>query len=330
MKYGENDGAVGYLIGEENRGLQVMFLMMNAARLAVGVQGVAIAERATQAAHRLRQRAQTRRNRRDTGRRDGRDRPPPGCPAHAVDHEGPDSRSHAPYAWQQRPRIDVSERAGDEGLRAKAAARAALLTPVAKAYSTDIGVEVASIGVQVHGGMGYVEETGAAQFLRDARIFPIYEGTNGIQAIDLVQRKLPLDGGETLKACLAELGAIIAETRSSNAPGFADMAEQLGVALDALATASDWMSRQLQSGDPHRALAGATAYLRLFGVTAGGTMLAKCALDAARAEAADQSSTATLARFFAAEIASAAPGLARATMDAGTLPAADIQQLLVA
>src|SRR5262249_41805009 len=122
---------------------------------------------------------------------------------------------------------DVARRAKDVAARAAAAQRVALLTPVAKAFATDIGCEVASIGVQVHGGMGYIEETGAAQIYRDARILPIYEGTNGIQAIDLVTRKLPLAGGKAVEACIFELQATADAVRASNAPEFGRMAERL-------------------------------------------------------------------------------------------------------
>ena len=136
---------------------------------------------------------------------------------------------------------DVSRRAKDAAERAAAANRVALLTPIAKAFSTDIGCEVASIGVQVHGGMGFIEETGAAQIYRDARILPIYEGTNGIQAIDLVVRKLPLEGGKVVAAYIGELQKTVEEVRASNRPEFGRMGERLGEAVAALAEASRWM-----------------------------------------------------------------------------------------
>ena len=191
MKFGEKgDGAVGYLVGEENRGLNVMFIMMNAARLAVGTQGVAVAERATQRAVAY---AKERRQGRSTkGGGDGM--------APIIEHADIRRSLLTMKALTQAARAiclvtaketDVARRSKNPAERAAAAHRVALLTPVAKAFSTDIGCEVASIGVQVHGGMGFIEETGAAQIYRDARILPIYEGTNGIQAIDLVTRKLP-------------------------------------------------------------------------------------------------------------------------------------------
>jgi len=260
MKYGEKGaGAIGYLVGEENRGLNVMFIMMNAARLAVGVQGVAVAERATQLA--------------------------------------------TAYAKE----TDVARRAKKDAERAAAHARVALLTPVAKAFATDIGCEVASIGVQVHGGMGFIEETGAAQIYRDARILPIYEGTNGIQAIDLVTRKLPLGGGKVMEAYLAELKQTVDAVRASNHRELGRMGERLGEAVTALAEASRWMGEVLSS-NPDAALAGASPYLRLFGLAAGGVYLAKGALAAVRTGAANAQIVA-VARFFAETLATAAPGL---------------------
>src|SRR3954462_5111495 len=195
MIYGDRDGAVGWLVGEENRGLACMFTMMNNARLNVGLQGVSIAERATQqAVGYARERVQ--------GSREGR-------PARII--EFPDvrrmllrmkaltqaARALTYYCAGQTDRAGL----GDGAARA----RADLLTPLVKAYGTDVGVEVTSLGVQVHGGMGYIEETGAAQHFRDARITPIYEGTNGIQAADLVGRKLSMDGGAALFALLDKM-----------------------------------------------------------------------------------------------------------------------------
>ncbi|MGE3366097.1 MAG: acyl-CoA dehydrogenase C-terminal domain-containing protein, partial [Rhizobiaceae bacterium] len=156
--------------------------------------------------------------------------------------------------------------------------RAGLLTPVAKAFSTDVGVDVASLGVQVHGGMGLIEETGAAQLLRDARIAPIYEGTNGIQAIDLVTRKLPLDGGAHVHGYIEELRQIAVDVAASNRDGFGATAERLAAALDDLATATTWLQQAVAEGRMDDALAGATPYLRLFALAAGGAYLAKAAL----------------------------------------------------
>jgi hypothetical protein len=202
--------------------------------------------------------------------------------------------------------LDRAERSADKAARATAHARASLLTPVAKAFSSDIGVEVASLGVQVHGGMGFIEETGAAQHFRDARIAAIYEGTNGIQAIDLVTRKVPLNGGETIKAYIGELRGTVAAVKQSNAPAFGETAARLAEAVDSLERATVWLLAQKSSPN---ALAGATPYLRLFGNAAGGCMLAEQALAALRDG--DGAGRTALARFFAENIAVQASGLER-------------------
>ncbi len=307
MKYGEKgQGAIGYLVGEENRGLNVMFIMMNAARLAVGVQGVAIADRATQRAVAY---AKERRQGR-TASSKGHEMGP------IIEHADIRRSLLTMKALTQAARsiclvvareIDISRAAADPGERAHAANRAALLTPIAKAFSTDIGCEVASMGVQIHGGMGFVEETGAAQHYRDARILPIYEGTNGIQAIDLVTRKLPLEGGKVMEGYISELMQTVQEVRASNRPEFGRMADRLGEAVGALAEASRWMGRTL-AGNPEPALAGATPYLRLFGLAAGGCYLARGALLAVRGGEAGNAQVA-YARFFAENLATAAAGL---------------------
>ena len=307
MKYGEKGaGAIGYLVGEENRGLNVMFIMMNAARLAVGVQGVAVAERATQLATAY---AKERRQGRSAGSTGDTMAP-------IIEHADIRRSLMTMKALTQAARAiclvtaketDVARRAQKDAERAAAHARVALLTPVAKAFATDIGCEVASIGVQVHGGMGFIEETGAAQIYRDARILPIYEGTNGIQAIDLVTRKLPLGGGKVMEAYLAELKQTVDAVRASNHRELGRMGERLGEAVTALAEASRWMGEVLSS-NPDAALAGASPYLRLFGLAAGGVYLAKGALAAARTGAANAQIVA-VARFFAETLATAAPGL---------------------
>jgi acyl-CoA dehydrogenase len=318
MKYGENgEGAVGYLVGEENRGLNVMFIMMNAARLAVGMQGVAVAERATQRALSYARE-----------RRQGRSSLSTGAEmAPIIEHADIRRSLMTMKALTQAARAiclmtaretDVARRSKDAAERAAALNRVALLTPVAKAFSTDIGCEVASIGVQVHGGMGFIEETGAAQHYRDARILPIYEGTNGIQAMDLVGRKLPLEGGKVVLDYIAELNLTVEEVRASNRPEFGRMGERLQEAVAALAEASRWIGGTLQR-DPDNAMAAAVPYLRLFGLAAGGVYLAKGALAASRNGAssapAPGAQTIALARFFAETLATAAPGLKASVVD---------------
>ncbi|MGE3624838.1 MAG: acyl-CoA dehydrogenase [Hyphomicrobiales bacterium] len=304
MQMGDGGGATGWLVGEKNHGLAAMFTMMNRARLAVGIQGVGIAERATQQAiafaHERRQ-----------GHLGGDAGPVP-----IVRH--PDvrrmllsmqARTAAARAicYATARALDLAERLPDEAGRKRAHALGSLLTPVAKAWSTDIGVEVASTGIQVHGGMGFIEETGAAQHLRDARIAPIYEGTNGIQAIDLVTRKLALEQGETVRRHIAGMRAIAGEVKASNLPAFGRTAERLEEAVGALEEATAWLLTAL-AGDPQAALAGATPYLRLFGVASGGCYLARGALAESR-EGGPGRMTA-LARHFAEHHCTEARGLA--------------------
>jgi len=311
MVYGDNGGAKAWLVGEANRGLNAMFVMMNAARLGVALQGVAIGEKAYQ--HALAYARQ---------RQQGR------VAAGAVTNtivEHPDVRRMLATmkALVQAARgvchltamaIDASERAGGPEARAEAGERAALLTPVAKAFSSDIGDEVASLGLQIHGGMGYIEETGAAQLVRDARIASIYEGTNGIQAIDLVQRKLPLSGGATLAREIALMRATIAEVAASGEPEFGPTAARLVEAVNALEQASAFLGRAL-SADAPSALAGATPYLKLFGLTLGGVCLARAGL-AARTQPSERGRIG-LARFYAEKLTTVAPGLARAIVSGG-------------
>ena len=306
MKFGEKDGAVGYLVGEENRGLNTMFHMMNAARLAVGVQGVALAERATQRAVAF---AAERRQGRTASVKAGDMGP-------IIEHADVRRMLATMKALTQAARAiclataaatDISRRASGEGERLAAADRVALLTPIAKAFSTDIGCEVTSLGIQVHGGMGFIEETGAAQYYRDARIPPIYEGTNGIQAIDLVMRKLGLGGGEVVKTYLGELKITVREVQAANRPEFGRMGERMAETLSALLEATSWMGEALQK-NPESALAGATPYLRVFGLAAGGHYLAKGAL--AATGNGDGLDRITLARFFAENLSVAGPGLA--------------------
>jgi acyl-CoA dehydrogenase len=312
MIFGDQGGATGYLIGEENAGMACMFTMMNRARLAVGLQGVGIAERATQQALAY---ARERRQGRVAGM-------PANESAPIIAHPDVKRMLMTMRALTQAARavcyataiaLDRAERANDNAARQAANARASLLTPVAKAFSSDIGVEVASLGVQVHGGMGFIEETGAAQFLRDARITPIYEGTNGIQAIDLVTRKLPLGDGAVVEDYLAELRRIVEAVNATNDPALGWSGVRLEEALDGLTRATRWMLAKLDNGAAE-ALAGATPYLRLFGITVGGCLLAQQALAALRLNT-DASSRVALARFFAENFAVEAGALERIVIE---------------
>ena len=287
---GEEAGAVGWLVGEENRGLACMFTMMNNARLLVGVQGIGVAEAAFQKALDY---ARERRQGRSTRLAGGAE--PAGTMSPIVEH--PDvarslltmkalTGAARAIAYACGHATDMAKATRDDPDEAKAwKERANLLTPIAKAFSTDIGVEVASLGIQIHGGMGYIEETGAARLLRDARIAPIYEGTNGIQAIDLVTRKIGQSGGAAVAAYLAELDATIEAVRGRNAPEFGGAGEALAAAMADLREATRFLREALTAGETDTALAGATAYLRLFGLTAGAVYHAKGALaDDARPE----------------------------------------------
>ncbi|ARN80176.1 acyl-CoA dehydrogenase family protein [Methylocystis bryophila] len=295
MAYGDGDGAVAYLVGEENKGLATMFAMMNDARLAVGLQGVGIAERATQQALAYaRERLQGR-------------TPESDAPAPILAH--PDvkrmaltmtAQTHAARAicYETAASLDRARRQRDPARASEAQRRADLLTPVAKAFSTDIGHEVASLGVQIFGGIGYIEETGAAQVMRDARIAPIYEGTNGIQAIDLVTRKLQRTGSALARE-IEDMRAIAAEARFDGASALVDAVADF-----------ERTSRFMLKAAPALALAGATPYLRLFALARGGTLLAK---GAAQGEA----RRIAIARFFARNLAVASSGLAREAMEGG-------------
>ena len=311
MTMGDRGGAIGYLIGEENKGMQCMFTMMNQARLGVGLEGVGIADRAYQQALGF---AQGRRQGRAIGNSGGD--PDPIIVHPDVKRMLMQMRASTAAArticYATAVALDISVRAKDAKVRTDAAARGALLTPIAKAFSTDIGNEVTYLGVQIHGGMGFIEETGAAQHLRDARITPIYEGTNGIQAIDLVTRKLAADGGASVWTLLDELSAIVRQVEASNDPAFGTTGAKLRDALGSLDRASRWLLQRVTSA-PNDALAGATPYLRLFGSTLGGCLLAREAL-AARADG-DGERYVALARFFAENISVQAASLEKTVTD---------------
>jgi hypothetical protein len=312
MIFGDGGGATGFLIGEENAGMACMFTMMNRARLAVGLQGVGVAECATQQAFAY---ARERRQGRTAGMNASQS-------AHIIAH--PDVRrmlltmrtltqAARAICYATALAIDRSERADDAAARSEANRQASLLTPVAKAFSTDVGNEVASLGIQVHGGMGYIEETGAAQLFRDARIAAIYEGTNGIQAVDLVTRKLPLDGGAVVASHIDELRGVVSALDASNDPGFGWTAVRLGEAVESLARATNWLLARPPK-EPDAALAGASPYLRLFGLSTGGCLLAKQALTAMRLGE-DAGARVGLTRFFAENLAVGAGALERTVVE---------------
>ncbi|QDG78982.1 acyl-CoA dehydrogenase [Labrenzia sp. PHM005] len=297
MVFGDEGGAKGWLIGEENRGLACMFTMMNNARLAVGIQGLGVAERAFQ--HALSY-AIDRKQGKAPGDKEYGMSPIARHPDIKRTLLAMKARTQVARAicYSCAHAIDMAHVAEDAEAQKHWSERASLLTPIAKALSTDFGVEVASLGIQIHGGMGFIEETGAAQHLRDARIAPIYEGTNGIQSIDLVMRKLPLSGGEHIKGFIAELQAIADEAAATNQPDFGALADRLTASIADLQEATDYMLTAQADGRVADALSGATPYLRIAGLALGGALLTKGALRSAEEPAAKQSERTLLARNF--------------------------------
>ena len=328
MNYGEKEGAIGYLIGQENRGLACMFTMMNNARLLVGIQGVAIAERAYQ--HALAYAKERRQGRPFGVRHDATEMVP------IIQH--PDVRrmlftmkaladASRAICYATAVATDTAHYASDEAARAAGKARSDLLTPIAKAWSTDVGVEVASIGVQVHGGMGFVEETGAGQYYRDARILPIYEGTNGIQAIDLVTRKLPLANGDIVRALLGDVETNAQACRDSSNAELQEIGAGCLSALEAARRATDWLLANL-ADHPNDSLAGANAYLELMGLLLGGHFLACRARAAAGRNETAAKRNVTLALFYSQNLLPKVTGLAASIGTTGeTLYRLDADQM---
>ncbi|HRK69884.1 MAG TPA: acyl-CoA dehydrogenase, partial [Hyphomonas sp.] len=270
----EYSGASGWLIGEANKGLACMFTMMNSARLNVGLEGVAVGEAAYQAAFAYAQE-------RKQGKVEGVSGPAPILHHADIRRTLITMRARVAAAraicYATGVAADLANASKNPSERKSAKAREDLLTPIAKAWSTDVGVDVASMGVQVHGGMGFMNETLAAQLYRDARIAPIYEGTNGIQAIDLVGRKLALTGGASMRDMITEIDETVRLARSTNDPQFVQIADRLWAASKALGEATDWMLARLKAEEQDKALPGATAYLALAGEVIGGHFLARAA-----------------------------------------------------
>ncbi len=314
MAFGDNEGALGWLIGGENRGLECMFTMMNNARLSVGLQGVAIAERAYQQAVAY---AKTRvQSRALSGKAPG--------PVAIIEH--PDVRrmlldmkaridASRALAYTAHLSLDLAAKSPDTATRAHHQARVDLLTPVVKAWSTDIGVTVASLGVQIHGGMGFVEETGAAQHYRDARIAPIYEGTNGIQANDLVFRKIGRDGGAALKTLLDEIATLETELAATAHADLIRLRETLAPACEAVALAGNFIAETAKTA-PDKVAAGAVPFLDMLGTLAGGALLAKGALLATkRPDDPHTRRRLLVARHFADHLLSKVPGALHGVRD---------------
>ena len=318
LQFGDHGGAIGYLVGEENRGLEYMFIMMNAARYAVGVQGIAVAERAYQhAVAYAKERVQS--------------RPVDGSvKASATIIHHPDVR-----------RMLMTMRAFTEGCRAMAATAAAaydashhhpdaqvrqanavfyeFMVPLVKGYSTEMSLEVTSLGVQVHGGMGFIEETGAAQYYRDAKILTIYEGTTAIQANDLVGRKTARDGGETAKAIAAQIAKTEAELNASGSAVAKTVAKHLAQARQSFVQVVDFIAAQAKA-DPNAVYAGSVPYLMLTGNLVAGWQLGRSVLVAEQRlkndqDAAFMQAKLATAQFYAEHILTRVPGQADAVVN---------------
>ena len=312
LAFGEQAGAVAYLVGEEHHGMRAMFTMMNDARLKIGVEGLAISERAYQHALEFAgERAQ--------GAAPGE---PPGTASPIIEH--PDVRrmlltmksnveAMRALMYDTAASLDVSRHHPDPAVAAVAAGRAELLTPITKAWGSDLGVEMTSLAIQVLGGMGYVEESGAGQLWRDSRIAPIYEGTNGIQAIDLVMRKLPMDEGAVITGFLLDVEAVAVALRAASATD--RLGDVLAAAVADVAAATAWLATRSDATDR---LAGATPYLRMLGIVAGGYYLGRSALAAAAAgeHVAFHHEKVETARFYIEQIVPRAAGL-RPAVEAG-------------
>ena len=273
MAFGEKTGAIGYLVGEANRGLEYMFTMMNNARLAVGLEGVAIAERAYQhAAHYAKERVQ--------GRIAGRSEKLP--IVHHADVQRmlmrmkTQTEAMRALAYLAAAQSDFAQKHPDKAIREASQLRVDLLTPIVKAWCTEQAIEIASLGIQVHGGMGYIEETGAAQYLRDVRISSIYEGTTGIQAIDLLGRKIIRDEGAEARRLLAEIKVCATDLNSSSSIPLQQIAADLQKAVQSVSKALDWVL-QAHATNPQATLTGAYPLLQCFGFISGGWLMAQSA-----------------------------------------------------
>ena len=319
MALGDNGGAIGTLVGQENQGLKYMFVMMNAARFAVGLEGLAIAERAYQhAVSYARDRVQG--------------RAIEGSAAGVAIIKHPDIRrmlmlmrsnveAMRALAYSVAAAHDAAARHADAAERAQNQAYVDLMIPVVKGWSTENGNEMAYLGVQIHGGMGFIEETGAAQFMRDARITTIYEGTTGIQANDLMGRKIAREGGATVKSVIGMMQQTRSELMQQSGSGFAAIDAALGRGIEAMQQATDYIVANYGK-DVRAVAAGAVPFLRLMGIVSGGWMMARAALVAQRKIAAGDAdpffpAKIATAHFYADHVMAAAAGLAQEVVQGG-------------
>jgi butyryl-CoA dehydrogenase len=319
-------GAIGYLVGEENRGLEYMFVMMNAARFQVGMQGIAVCDRAYQkAVSYARDRVQSRAVEGSAG------------PVPIIRH--PDVRRMLMFmranteaaramAYVGAGYYDIAHNHPDAATRKQAQSAYEYLVPLVKGWSTEVAIDVASTGVQVHGGMGFIEETGAAQFYRDARILTIYEGTTAIQANDLVGRKTSRDGGAAARTFISQMRATAAEL-AAGAGDLPAIGQRLTAAVDAYESVVDYVVAQYKS-DIRAVFAGSVPYLKLAGITHGGWQMARAALAASRMvfegrDVAFAGAKIATARFFADHMLVTVPALASSVVagSAGTLELAE-------
>ena len=301
MSFGENIGAKGFLLGEENRGLACMFTMMNNARLNVGMQGVGIAERS------LQQSLEYSKERKQGRHYNGKSK----NSVNIIDH--PDvlrtlikmeslTQASRAICYDNAIAIDLAQNHKDEKIREKYQLKADLLTPISKSWATDIGVEVASLGIQVHGGMAFIEDTGVAQYYRDSRIAPIYEGTNGIQAIDLVTRKLKISDGLAIKNFLNEIKETSKKCSEKNDNDFIKIANNLNAAVKEIEICTEKLLEWTKENKLRSVLFSASDYLELFGITAGSHYLSRGALSEKNINSKSLSARKDLALFFSTQI----------------------------
>jgi len=319
MALGDSGGAIGTLVGKENEGLKYMFVMMNAARFAVGLEGLAIGERAYQhAVAYARDRVQG--------------RAIEGSASGVAIIKHPDIRrmlmlmrsnveAMRALAYSVAAAHDAAARHPDKAVRAQNQAYVDLMIPVVKGWSTETGNELAYLGVQIHGGMGFIEETGAAQFMRDARITTIYEGTTGIQANDLMGRKIAREGGATIKAVIGMMQQTRGEVAKQAGAEFVAIAAALGQGIESLQQATDYIVAKYGS-DVRAVAAGAVPFLRLMGIVSGGWMMARAAMVAQGKIASGDTdgffpAKIATAHFYADHVMAAAAGLAQEVMQGG-------------
>jgi alkylation response protein AidB-like acyl-CoA dehydrogenase len=331
LSYGDSGGAIGSLVGDEGHGIEYMFLMMNGARLNVGLQGVAIAERAYQQAREY-----------ALSRVQGRPVTATGSSPLPIAHHPDvrrmllsmraDAEAARALIYYTAGMLDRAHHDPDAEARQRHQTRADLLIPIAKAWTTERGFDAASTNIQVHGGMGFIEETGAAQHLRDARISLIYEGTNGIQANDLLIRKLARDGGAAMRELIGEMRALDGDLAAESELALTALRPHLRDGIGALATASESLLAAYRA-KPERALAGAVPYLRLFGTVTAGWLMTKAAIAAWQQRDTDPATRAfcdaklITARFFAEQSLATAQALLPAIAGGETVMKLDVERL---